>query len=76
MDLTWVSPLVGMGSGVFTVGQAALKAASSKLAKHEKACMENQHTFIPFAFDTFTFLVPEVVELLDIESNGSCIVML
>lgn len=27
--------------------------------------MENQHTFIPFAFDTFGFLAPEAVELLN-----------
>ena len=27
--------------------------------------MENQHVFIPFAFDTFCFLVPDTVELLN-----------
>nr|GEX23323.1 glutamine--tRNA ligase-like [Tanacetum cinerariifolium] len=27
----------------FVAGQAALKAESSKVAKHEKACVENQH---------------------------------
>ena len=27
--------------------------------------MKNQHTFIPFAFDTFGFLAPEAVELLN-----------
>ncbi|GJW78979.1 glutamate receptor 2.8-like protein, partial [Tanacetum coccineum] len=43
---------------------AALKAVSCKVAKHEKACIENQHVFIPFAFDTFGFLAPEAVELL------------
>ncbi|GJU43204.1 hypothetical protein Tco_1200470 [Tanacetum coccineum] len=62
---TMISKLVhvGMQSG-FTVSQAALKAASCKVAKHEKACIENQHVFIPFAFDTFGFLAPEAVELL------------
>ncbi|MCI00955.1 5'-methylthioadenosine/S-adenosylhomocysteine nucleosidase, partial [Trifolium medium] len=45
-------------------GQAALKAASSKVAKHEKTCSENQHAFIPFTFDTFGFLAPDVVDLL------------
>jgi len=40
------------------------KAASSKVAKHEKACSDNQHVFIPFAFDTFGFLAPEAVDLL------------
>ncbi|KAL6517045.1 hypothetical protein OROHE_018005 [Orobanche hederae] len=64
VDLTGVSPLVGIGHGTFTVGQAALRAASGKIAKHEKACIDNGHTFIPFAFDTFGFLAPEAVGLL------------
>jgi len=64
VDLTGVSPLVGLGVGPFTVGQATLKVASSKVAKHEKTCSDNQHTFIPFAFDTFDFLAPEAVDLL------------
>jgi hypothetical protein len=55
---------VGLGVGAFTVGQAALKDASSKVAKHEKACSDNQHAFIPFAFDTFGFLVSEVADIL------------
>nr|GEV78880.1 hypothetical protein [Tanacetum cinerariifolium] len=45
-------------------GQAALKAASGKVTKQEKACIENQHVFILFAFDTFGFLAPEAMELL------------
>ncbi|KAL6514241.1 hypothetical protein OROHE_019228 [Orobanche hederae] len=64
VDLTGVSPLVGIGHGTFTVGQAALRAASSKIAKYEKACHENGHAFIPFAFDTFGFLPPDAVGLL------------
>jgi len=64
VDLTGVSPLVGLGVGPFTVGHTALKAASSKVAKHEKTCSDNQHAFIPFAFDTFGFLAPEAVDLL------------
>ncbi|KAF5765692.1 hypothetical protein HanXRQr2_Chr15g0706721 [Helianthus annuus] len=64
VGLTGVSPLVGLGGSAFTVGQAALKAASGKLTKHEKACLDNQHVFIPFAFDTFGFLAPEAVDLL------------
>ncbi|KAL6569651.1 hypothetical protein OROMI_014165 [Orobanche minor] len=64
VDLTGVSPLMGLGSGGFTAVQAALKAASCKVVKHEKACMKNQHAFIPFAFDTFGFLAPEAVDLL------------
>ena len=65
MDLTGVSPLVGLGSGGFTVGHAALKAATCKVVKHENACRENQHVFVLFAFDTFGFLAPEAVELLN-----------
>jgi len=61
---TRVSSLVALGVRAFTVGQTCLKAASSKEAKHEKACSDNQHIFIPFAFDTFSFLTSEVVDLL------------
>ncbi|KAK2447748.1 hypothetical protein QL285_007077 [Trifolium repens] len=64
VDLTEVSPLVGLTTGDLTVGQAALKAASSKVAKHERACSNNQHAFIPFAFDTFDFLAPDAVNIL------------
>jgi hypothetical protein len=62
--LDWVPPLVGLGVRTFTVGQTTLKAASSKMGKHEKVCSDNQHAFIPFAFDTLSFLAPEVVDLL------------
>nr|GFD10085.1 signal recognition particle, SRP19 subunit [Tanacetum cinerariifolium] len=64
VDLTEVSPLVGLSSRGFIADQAALKAASGKMTKHEKACIENQHVFIPSAFDTFGFPAPEAVELL------------
>lgn len=65
MELTRVSPLVGLGVETFTVGQTALKTASNKVVKHEKACYDNQHAFIPFIFDTFDFLVSEVVDLVN-----------
>nr|GEV90024.1 putative reverse transcriptase domain-containing protein [Tanacetum cinerariifolium] len=65
VDLTGVSPLVGFRENGFVAGQAALKAESSKVAKHEKACLENQHVFIPFAFDTFGFLAPETEKFLN-----------
>jgi hypothetical protein len=55
---------VGLTIGDFTVGQAAFKTASSKVVKHERACSENQHVFIPFSFDTFGFLAPETVDIL------------
>jgi len=64
VDLTGVTPLVGLGVRPFTVGQTTLKVASSKVAKHEKTCFDNQHAFILFAFDTFGFLAPETVDIL------------
>ena len=64
VDLIGVSPLVGLGVKAFTVGQTALKAASSKVTKYEKACSDNQHAFIPFVFDTFDFLASKIVDLL------------
>jgi hypothetical protein len=51
---------VGLTTRDFIAGQAALKAASNKVVKHEKACSNNQHAFIPFAFDSFGFLTPDV----------------
>nr|GEV71846.1 auxilin-like protein [Tanacetum cinerariifolium] len=62
---TGVSPLVGLSSWGFRVRQAALKAASHKVTKHEKACIKNQHVFVLFAFNTFGFLAPEAVELFN-----------
>jgi hypothetical protein len=66
VNLTGVSLFVGLGTESFTVGQAALKVASCKVTKHDKACSDNQHAFIPFVFDTFCFLTPKVVSLLQI----------
>ncbi|KAJ0815419.1 hypothetical protein HanPSC8_Chr17g0797291 [Helianthus annuus] len=65
VDLTGVSPLVGLKDKGFVVGQVVLKAEASKVAKHEKACLENQHVFVPFAFDTFGGLAPDAVRLLN-----------
>jgi hypothetical protein len=62
----WSFPSCETGVGDFTVRRAVLKAASSKMTKHEKTCSDNQHIFIPFAFDTFDFLAPEAVNLLKI----------
>jgi hypothetical protein len=62
--LTRVSPLVELGVETFTVGQTTINAASSKVVKHEKTYSNNQHAFIPFAFDTFGFLALETVSLL------------
>nr|GEV63025.1 zf-CCHC domain-containing protein/DUF4219 domain-containing protein/UBN2 domain-containing protein [Tanacetum cinerariifolium] len=64
VDLTGVSPFVGLRDNVLVAGQAALKAESSKVAKHKKACLENQHVFILFAFDTFGFLASEAEKFL------------
>jgi hypothetical protein len=55
---------VELTTGDFTVGQTTLKAASNKVVKHESACSNNQHAFIPFAFDTFGFLAPDAVNML------------
>ncbi|KAM0029283.1 putative exostosin [Helianthus debilis subsp. tardiflorus] len=76
VDLTGVSPLVGLKDKGFVVGQAVLKAEASKVAKHEKACRENLHVFLPFAFDTFGGLAPDSVRLLNrvqkvVNSNSS-----
>ncbi|KAF5793663.1 hypothetical protein HanXRQr2_Chr08g0319011 [Helianthus annuus] len=78
VDLTGVSPLVGLKDKGFVVGQAVLKAEAeaSKVAKHDKACRENQHVFVPFAFDTFGGLAPDAVRLLNrvqkvVNSNSS-----
>ena len=62
--MTEVSLLVGLGVRTFTVGRVALKPGSNRMAKHEKACSDNQHVFIPFVFYTFGFLAPEAVDLL------------
>jgi hypothetical protein len=64
VELTGVSPLVGLMADAFTIGQAAFKAGSNKVAKHEKSCSDNQHAFIQFLFDIFDFLALEVVSLL------------
>ncbi|MFS7915398.1 putative exostosin [Helianthus anomalus] len=64
VDLTGVSPLVGLTDHGFVAGQAITKAEAGKVAKHEKACIENQHVFVPFAFDTFGALAPDAVWFL------------
>lgn len=51
--------------GGFKVGHAVLKVVTCKVTKHEKSYMKNQHIFISIAFDTFGFLTPNVVELLN-----------
>nr|GEZ31834.1 auxilin-like protein [Tanacetum cinerariifolium] len=65
VNLTRISPLVDLSSRGFTVRQAALKAVLCKVTKYKKACIKNQHVFVPFAFDTFGFLAPEAMELLN-----------
>jgi hypothetical protein len=54
VDVTEVSPLVELRAETFIVGQTALKTA----------CSDNQHAFISFAFDTFGFIAPEALSLL------------
>ena len=62
--LIGVSVLVGLGARSFTMGQAAYIVTSSKMTKHDKMGYDNQHIFIIFFFYTFSFLAPEVVDLL------------
>ncbi|KAL8257952.1 hypothetical protein R6Q59_029993 [Mikania micrantha] len=64
VDLTGVSPLVGLRENGFVVGQATRKAESKKVDKHTKACAENQHVFVPFAVDTFGSLASEAIHFL------------
>ena len=64
VDVTGASPMVGLSAGIFEVGLAASNAAAAKVEKHDGACRANQHSFIPFAFDTFGLLGSEAVELL------------
>ncbi|KAL8233572.1 hypothetical protein R6Q59_019672 [Mikania micrantha] len=52
------------------------QAELGKIAKHEKACAENQHAFIPFAFDTFGSLAHDAATFLKrvqqvVHSNSS-----
>jgi hypothetical protein len=62
--LIGVSPLVELMTKNFTVGRTALNVVSNKVAKHEKARSDNQHDFIPFAFDTIGFLEPDTANIL------------
>ena len=64
VDLTGVSPLVGLRDSGFVAGQAFRKAESKKVEKHAKACEENQHVFVPLTFDTFGSLAPEAIRFL------------
>ncbi|MFS7924551.1 hypothetical protein Hanom_Chr03g00273931 [Helianthus anomalus] len=64
VDLTGVSPLAGFPKNGFVAGQAVLKAESKKVEKHVKACEDNQHAFVPLAFDTFGSLASEAVRFL------------
>ncbi|KAJ0560661.1 putative exostosin [Helianthus annuus] len=64
VDLTGISPLAGLRESGFVAGQTIRKAESKKVDKHAKACVDNQHAFVPFAFDTFGSLAPEAIRLL------------
>ncbi|MFS8029942.1 putative exostosin [Helianthus anomalus] len=57
-------PLAGFRENGFVAGQAVLKTESKKVEKHAKACEDNQHAFVPLAFDTFGSLAPEAVRFL------------
>jgi hypothetical protein len=74
VDLTGVSSLVGLTTEDFTIRQTTLKAASSKMTKHERACSNNQHAFISSTFDTFGFLAPVNI-LKRVQIKELCIAM-
>ena len=40
------------------------RAEAKKVEKHANACEENQHVFVPLAFDTFGSLAPEAIRFL------------
>jgi hypothetical protein len=48
----------------FIVGQTIFKVVSSKVVKHKRVCLDNQHIFILYAFDTFDFPTLDVVDIL------------
>ncbi|KAL8106507.1 hypothetical protein AgCh_023321 [Apium graveolens] len=50
------------GISIDIVVQAATKSPEAKVRKHDEACKNNQHVFMPFAFDTFEFLASDDVE--------------
>ena len=60
-----MSPLVGLRDSGFVAGRAVVKSEQKKMDKHEQACEENQHAFVPFAFDTFGSLAPGAVRFLE-----------
>jgi hypothetical protein len=43
---------------------AKKKVILSKMVKHVKICYDKQHSLLLFVFDTFSFLVSEVLILL------------
>jgi hypothetical protein len=50
------------------------------VAKYEKVCFDNQHVSIPFVFNTFGFLAPNIINLLQIvekimHNNGDGVVV-
>jgi hypothetical protein len=63
-ELDWSFQICGIGTEDFIVGQAVLEAASSKVAKHLKACSDNLNVFISFGFDTFDLLASDAIDLL------------
>jgi hypothetical protein len=65
MYLTEFSPLMELTTENFNVGQTTFKATSSNLIKHEiLTYSDNQHAFIYFAVDIFSFLTLEAMYIL------------
>jgi hypothetical protein len=59
-----VYPFVRLRTGDFTLRQTTLKTSPNKMVKHQKTYYDNQYAFIQFEFDTFDFLILEIVDLL------------
>jgi len=63
VDLTEGFTTCGIRCRAFYDRTGNPKSCVKKMSKHEKTCSHNQHVFIPFSFDIFCFLAPEVVDL-------------
>jgi hypothetical protein len=61
-EFNWETREIDVQRFYYWIG--ALKDASRKVVKHESVSSTNQHAFIPFLFDTFGFLAPDVVNML------------
>lgn len=64
MDLTEVSPHVGLKTRDFIVEQKFLKFVSNNVVKHKEVDYDNQRVFIAFVLDTFDFIALVTLNIL------------